>query len=231
MIETAFVLPFFLITVFVFIHMGIWTWERYQIGEAARSGVTVVNQGVAEISAFTASDQRLIIDPARVPAAIRARVVPACRRALNTNALRRGWDYDCGIGQALSGRSATQPLRNGVDETIRYLRGVGGVANNFAFVRVTACYLNINNVSQRCISRTINGAATGGYAASGGGQDAPAFVRVTVATGDPSSLAFIRDFGLRSMTQSATAPANRYLPACPVDGRDRNCLVINGYTP
>ena len=231
MIEAAFVLPFFLITVFIFIHMGIWTWQRYQLGEAARSGVTVINQGVAEISAFTANEERLIIPQARVPASIRARVVPTCRRSLNNSVMKRGWDYDCGITQSVAGQSPTQPLREGVDETVRYLRSVGAVASNFRFVRITACYVNTNNVNQRCVSRTFTNGRLGGYSSSGGGTDAPAFVRINITTGDPATLGFVREFGLRDMSQSATAPANRYLPACPVDIRDRSCLRLNGYTP
>ena len=231
MIEAAFVLPFFLITVFVFIHMGIWTWQRHQLGEAARSGVTVINQGVAEISAFTASDERLIIPPSRVPASIRNRVVPACRRSLNNDALKRGWDYSCGITEALTGQSAITPLREGVNETIRYMRSVGAIVRNFRSVRITACYVNLNNVNQRCVSRTFTRGSLGGFSSSGSGTDAPAFVRLSIVTGDPSTLAFVRDFGLRNMSESATAPANRYLPACPVDLANRSCLRMNGYTP
>ena len=210
LLETAFVLPLFLMLVFVFVQLGLWSYGRFQAAEAARVGVQELNSMLATVSAPMASDERLIANFNLLPASVRDQVVPACRRSINTNALNRGWN---GNGCVPGLPSTTAPLSAAINSSRNYMQSTRA-DNLYGSVTYRACYLDINGNTISC----------GGGASS---DAAPAFVMVEITATNPDLI--FPNFNPGNFTVRQYAVAQRYMAACPIDS-DPNCMRVNGYT-
>lgn len=211
MLESAFVLPFFLMLVFAFVQLGLWGYGRFQGGEAARVGVHAMNEQLSRVSADMAADSRLIANYLLVPADVRNQVVPACRRVLNINALNRGWNgNNCVSGLP----NASGPLSAGMNAARNHMTATGA-SKMFGSVAIRACYLDVSGAFINCGGGSLNPAG-------------PAFVMVEVSGNNPG-LIFFPQFNPGSFTVRQYSAAQRYMAACPID-RDPNCMRVNGYT-